>query len=122
MSGPRREDLPDGSVRIHFAGPIVDQGQARLFCDFRPPTVGELIDIGDPRAIVYDDVGGSAPYTDRSKLGTWARKLIVGHDYDVISRERDMRLGILLEEVLLDFFRSARRWLNAASAPSPSED
>lgn len=124
MSGtptPRREDLPDGSVRIWFAAPIVDQGQAKSHCDFRAPTVGELIDIGDPRSLV-GMAGVATEYVDRQILRQWAAKLIVGHDFDVISRERDLRLGLLIEGALLGFFENARTWLQAGSAPSTSGD
>jgi hypothetical protein len=119
---PRREDLPDGSVRIHFAAPIVDQGKARLFCDFRPPTVGELIDTGDPRALVMSADGVGTDYVDRIALRRWGEKLIVGHDFDVIARERDLRLGMLIEGVLLGFFENARMWLKAGSAPLTNGD
>lgn len=124
MSGepaPRREDLPDGSVRIIFAAPILLHAEPKGHCDFRPPTVGELIDIGDPRNLVIGADRTATEYLDRITLRQWAGKLIVGHDFDIVSRERDLRLGLLIEGVLLGFFENARTWLRAASAPSPNE-
>nr|WP_047574289.1 hypothetical protein [Methylobacterium sp. ZNC0032] len=121
-AAPRREDLPDGSVRIHFATPIVGiGGEAKLSCDFRCPTVGELIDLGDPRALVMSADGVGTDYVDRIALRRWGEKLIVGHDFDVLSRERDLRLGMLIEGALLGFFENARSSLKAGSAPSPNE-
>lgn len=116
---PRRENLPDGSVRIWFAAPILFHAEPKGSCVFHPPNVGDWIDIGDPRSFVYNDEGVGTPYTDRATLRQWAKKLIEGHDFEVIARESDMRLAILIEDVLLGFFRNARNWLNAESAPSP---
>lgn len=119
---PRREDQPDGSVRIFFAAPINFQGQAKGHCDFRPPTVGELIDIGDPRSLVLSADGTGTDYVDRVTLRRWAGVLVEGHDFDVIARERDLRLGVLIERALLGFFENARTWLKAGSAPSHNGD
>lgn len=123
MSGeapsPRREDLPDGSVRIVFAAPIVLHGEAKGFVDLRPPTAGEVWDLGDPRAFIYNEAGLGTPYTDRTLLRQWIAKLMVGHDADIIARERDAALGLLIEEAVLDFFARARRRSKAESAPLP---
>lgn len=119
MSGPRREDLPDGSVRIHFAAPIVDQGQAKSSLLLRLPTAAEMWEIGDPRGFIFNDKGEGTPYVDRPLLLQWIRKLITEHDADVIGRERDPALGLLIEEAVLDFFKTARMRLKPVSAPSP---
>lgn len=118
LSPPRREDLPDGSVRIHFAKPILHFGEAKMAAVFRPPTAGEFLDLGDPRHYVYDADGFGAPHTDRALLRRWAALLIVGHDIDMVGREADPMLGMLIEEAILDFFANARRRLKPASAPS----
>ncbi|QEL26154.1 hypothetical protein FQV39_28750 [Bosea sp. F3-2] len=116
---PRREDLPDGSVRIFFAAPIVDHGQAKGHLTLRQPTAGEIWELGDPRGFIYDKGGLGTPYVDRPLLLQWIRKLITEHDADVVARERDPSLGLLIEEAVLDFFRNARMRLKPASAPSP---
>lgn len=116
---PRREDLPDGSVRIHFAAPIVAiGGVAASSLLLRPPTAGEIWEIGDPRGFIYNDAGLGTPYVDRPLLLQWIRKLVTEHDPDIIARERDAALGMLIEEAVLDFFKNARMRLKPASAPS----
>lgn len=125
MSGaapaPRREDLPDGSVRIVFAAPIILHGEAKGHVDLRPPTAGERWDIGEPISHVYGD-GAVTPWVDRAVLRKWIDLLMVGHDADVIARERDAALGILIEEAVLDFFAKARKRLMAASALSSATE
>jgi hypothetical protein len=118
---PRREDLPDGSVRIVFAAPILYHTEPKGFVDLRPPTAGEVWEMGDPRQFIFNDAGLGTPYTDRALLRQWIGKLMVGHDADMIARERDAALGILIEEAVLDFFAKARRRSKAASAPSPAQ-
>lgn len=122
MSGaPRREDLPDGTVRIWFAAPILLHTEPKGFVDLRPPTAGERWDLGEPISHVYGD-GAISPWVDRLVLRQWIAKLMVGHDADVIARERDVGLGILIEEAILDFFAKARTRLKAASAPSQATE
>lgn len=118
---PRREDQPDGSVRIFFAAPISDQGQAKGHLVLRQPTAGEVWELGDPRGFIYNDQGLGTPYVDRPLLLQWIRKLIVDHDSDVVARERDPALGMLIEEAVLDFFKNARMRLKPVSAPSPMQ-
>lgn len=118
---PRREDLPDGSVRIHFAAPIVGiGGAAASSLLLRPPTAGEFWEIGDPRGFIYNDQGLGTPYVDRPLLLQWIKKLITEHDAEIIARERDASLGMLIEEAVLDFFKNARTRLKPVSAPSPT--
>lgn len=121
-AAPRREDLPDGSVRIIFAAPILFHAEPKGHCHFRPPTVGELIDLGDPRSLVVGGDNMATEYIDRTILRQWAAKLIEGHDFDFIARERDLRLGVLIERALLGFFENARTWLKAGSALSHNGD
>lgn len=118
---PRREDQPDGSVKILFAAPILDIGEPKKFVTFRPPTVAEFWEIGDPRHFVYSADGIGTPYTDRPTLLTWIRRLITGHDADLIGREGDLALAMLIEGAVLDFFTKARMSLRAASVTSPTE-
>lgn len=113
---PRREDLPDGSVRIWFAAPILFHTEPKSFLDLRPPTAGEVWELGDPLSHVYGD-GAVTPYVDRGLLLRWLGKLIVGHDVDIVGRERDAGLGLMIEEAVLDFFATARKRSRAASAP-----
>lgn len=115
---PRREDLPDGSVRVIFAKPILHFADPKGAVTFRQPTVSELWELGDPRSYLFDDAGHGLPYVDREKLQQWIARLIVDHDADIIGREPDVALGMLIEEVVLGFFTSARKRLMAVSAPS----
>lgn len=116
---PRREDLPDGSVRIWFAAPILFHTEPKSFLDLRPPTAGEVWELGDPRQFIFNDTGLGAPYTDRPLLRQWIGRLMVGHDADIVARDRDAALGILIEEATLDFFAKARKRSRPASEPSP---
>lgn len=115
---PRREDLADGSVRIHFAAPILFHDEPRRFVTLRPPTVREVIEIGDPVTWVYSADGGATSVVERPILLRLVMALIVDHDFDFLAGSRDIALGLLLEEVVLGFFRNARTRLRAASAPS----
>lgn len=118
IATPRREDLPDGSVRIVFAAPILHFTDPKGAVTLRQPTVAELLEIGDPRAYLFNDAGQGMPYVDREKLVQWIGRLMVDHDPDMIGRERDVALGMLIEEAILGFFLSARKRLTTASAPS----
>ncbi|TCR69691.1 hypothetical protein [Bosea sp. BK604] len=118
---PRREDLADGSVRVYFAAPIPHGVEPKGFVTFRPPTAGEVLMHDDPKAYVYNADGLGTPYTDRAALWGWGQRLIEGHDLDVIGRERDPALGMLIADVILDFFLNARKRLKPASAPSQTD-
>lgn len=116
---PRSEDQPDGCVRVFFSAPIVGiGGEARPYVTIRAPSVREIWEVGDPRSLIFGEAGLATPYTDREKLQQWIGRLMVDHDADVIGRERDPALGMLIEEVVLGFFTSARKRLMPASAPS----
>lgn len=119
---PRREDQPDGSVKILFAAPILDIGEAKRHLTLRPPQAGEIWDIGDPRSFIYNDDGLGTPYVDRVRLRTWIGRLIEGHDVDIIGAQGDAALGLLIEEAVLDFFGKARKQLKPASALSQTEE
>lgn len=99
---PRREDLPDGTVRVIFASPILHFAEPKGAVTLRPPTVTEVWELGDPRSYLFNDAGQGVGYVDREKLRQWIARLIVDHDADIIGRERDVALGILIEEVVLD--------------------
>lgn len=101
---PRREDQPDGSVKILFATPILDIGEPKKELTLRAPQAGEIWDIGDPRSFIYNDDGLGTPYVDRVRLRTWIGRLMVGHDVDIIGLQGDAALGLLIEEAVLDFF------------------
>lgn len=116
---PRRETLPDGSVRVHFTTPILYFDQAKSFVTFRPPGVGEIWDIGDPIEFVVQD-GAGTPYIDRKVLRRWIGLLMADHDADMIGVQRDPALGMVIEDVVLGFFTSVRTALINASAPSSS--
>ena len=116
---PRREDLPDGSVRIVFAAPILFHAEPRASLTLRAPTAGERWEIGDPRSYIENAAGLGMAYTDREMLVRWIRLLIVDHDFDFIARDRDLSLAILIEDVVLGFFTKARMRLRPPSAPSP---
>ena len=115
---PRREDLPDGQVRVFFSAPILYFTDAKGSVTFRPPSVSEVWEIGDPRSYIFNDAGLGTSYIDREKLRQWVGRLMVDHDADMIGREPDPALGMLIEEVVLGFFTSARKRLTNASAPS----
>ena len=121
LSGLRREDMPDGSVRIWFDKPILEHTDPKGFLTLRRPTVMEALDIGDPVTWVSD--GSKALRTvDRALLIQWFRALAVGHDADIVGREPDLALGLLIEETILDFFPKARKRLQPEPAPaSPLE-
>jgi hypothetical protein len=114
---PRREDLPDGSVRICFAAPIMLIDQPKPSLTLRQPTVFDVLDIGDPVTWIFDTEGNATKLVERDKLKTWFARLIDGHDPDIVGRERDTALGLLIEDALLGFFPSARTRLKPASAP-----
>jgi hypothetical protein len=118
LPAPRREDLPDGSVRIWFAAPIVQFTEPKGSLVLRQPTAGEVWELGDPISHVFGD-GFATPYVDRPLLARWIGKLMTDHDADVVGRERDAALGLLIEEAILDFFTTARKRSRPASAPSP---
>lgn len=113
---PRREDLPDGTIRIWFGAPILLHAEPKGFLDLRPPTAGEVWELGDPLSHVYGD-GAVTPYVDRALLLRWIGKLMIGHDVDIVAREPDAGLGLMIEEAILDFFGTARKRSRAASAP-----
>jgi len=114
----RREDLPDGTVRIWFSAPILYHTEPKGFVDLRPPTAGERWDLGEPLSFIYNGEGLGTPYVDRPVLKQWIGLLMVGHDIDMLGRERDLALAQLIEEAVLDFFANARRRSRLASAPS----
>lgn len=118
MSAPRREDQPDGSVKIIFAAPILYHDEAKGHLTLRQPTIREVWDLGDPVTWVFSEAGVMVSTVDRSSLGAWAGRLIEGHDPDIIGAQRDVALGLLIEDVIVDFFRNARRRLKLPSAPS----
>lgn len=115
---PRREDLPDGKVKITFATPIMLFEEAKRSVTLRPPTAGEIWEIGDPRSYIYNAEGLGTPYVDRARFKGWLSKLMVDHDADIIGFAGDAALGMLIEDVVLDFFQNARRRSSNASAPS----
>lgn len=115
---PRRENQPDGSVKILFASPILDVGEPKMQLTLRRPRCGEIWDIGDPVTWVFSDAGAVISTVDRPALRAWVGRLIEGHDPDIIALHGDIDLGLLIEEVIVDFFRSARRRLKPPSAPS----
>ncbi|CAN7315834.1 hypothetical protein LJR009_001594 [Bosea sp. LjRoot9] len=114
---PRREDQPDGSVRICFAAPILHFAEPKGSLLLRQPTVFDVLDIGDPVSWIYDAANNSTRVVERDKLKIWFARLIDGHDPDVIGRERDTALGVLIEDALLGFFPRARTRLKPVSAP-----
>ncbi len=116
-AAPRREDLPDGSVRICFAAPILHFTEPKGSLLLRQPTVLDVLDLGDPLTWVFDAASNATSYVDRDKLRLWFSRLIEGHDADIVGRERDAALGLLIEGALLGFFPSARKRLKAESAP-----
>ena len=115
----RIETLPNGAARIHFDAPILLVDQPKGFVDFRPPTVGEYIDIGDPLTWVFGPDGGGMRVTDRVILKRWAAVLIEGHSMDVLALRPSLGLAMAIEEVILGFFKKARQDLSNASAPHP---
>lgn len=117
-AAPRREDQPDGSVKIIFAAPILYHDESKGSLTLRPPKAGEIWDIGDPRSYIYNEAGLGTPYVDRERLRAWIGRLMVDHDSDLVGRNGDAALGLLIEEAVLDFFGSARRRLKPASALS----
>lgn len=116
--GPRREDLPDGKVKVTFAAPILFFDEAKRSVTLRPPTAGEIWEIGDPRSYIYNAEGLGTPYVDRGRFKGWLGKLMIDHDADMIGVAGDAALGMLIEDVVLDFFQNARRRSSAGSAPS----
>ena len=116
---PRRETQPDGSVRVHFGKPILFHADVKSFATIRPPRVGEIWEFGDPIEYVVQD-GAATPYVDRKALVRWIHALMTDHDADIIGRDGDSALGLLIEDVVLGFFTSARMRLTQASAPLPS--
>jgi len=121
-TAPRREDQPDGSVKIIFAAPIMFHDEAKGHLTLRPPRTGEVWEIGDPRSYIYSDDGLGTPYVDRPRLVQWIKRLIVGHDVDLIGASTDLALGLLIEQAVLDFFLKARMSLKPESAPSQAPE
>lgn len=117
ITAPRREDMPDGSVRIWFAAPILLHAEPKGFLTLRQPTVFDIIEIGDPVTWIFDAESNGVKVVERDKLKIWFSRLIDGHDADIVGRERDAALGVLIEDALLGFFPNARTRLKAVSAP-----
>lgn len=115
---PRREAQPDGSVRVYFSTPILHFAEPKGFVTLRPPKAGEIWDHGDPLEFVVQD-GASTPYVDRPVLKRWIALLMTDHDADMIGRDASTALGLLIEDVVLGFFLSARTSLIVPPAPSP---
>lgn len=115
----RREAQPDGSVRVHFGKPILFHTEPKTFVTLRSPTVADIWELGDPRNFLFNEAGQAVPYTDRELLVRWIGRLMVDHDVDMIGRDGDAALGLLIEGVVLDFFLNARKRLTSGSAPSP---
>lgn len=118
MTAPRREEQPDGSVKITFAAPILFHDEPKGFLTLRQPTIREVWDHGDPVTWVFSDAGAVVSTVDRPSLRAWVGLLIEGHDPDIIGKQRDVALALLIEDAVVDFFRSARRRLKPPSAPS----
>lgn len=118
LASPRREDQPDGSVKITFAAPILFHAEPKSYLTLRRPFAGEIWDIGDPVTWVFSDSGAVVSTVDRPALRAWVYRLMEGHDPDIIGKLGDIDLGLLIEDVIVDFFRSARRRLKPPSAPS----
>lgn len=117
-SGHRLERLADGTARVHFAQPILEHAdQLRRHVDFRPYTIIERLEIGDPVEWLVSDETGMR-IVDRARLMLWYRKLMVGHDPDMLGRVADGALAELIEEAILGFFSIARTGSKPASAPS----
>lgn len=122
MSQPpelRREPQPDGSVRVYFGKPILFHAEPKTFVTLRSPTVADIWELGDPRNFLFNEAGQGVPYTDRELLVRWIGRLMIDHDVDMIGRDGDAALGLLIEGVVLDFFLNARKRLKSESAPSP---
>lgn len=102
-----REELPDGSVRLTFAEPILDGAEPKRSLVVRRPTIGEQMRLGDPLTWVIDDKA-SMPIVNRQLVEEYARMLITGHDWDFIARATNMPLALAIEDAILGFFRSAR--------------
>lgn len=113
---PRREPQPDGSVRVYFSAPIMFHAEPKGFATLRAPRVGEIWEFGDPIEYVVQD-GAATPYVDRKALVRWIHTLMTDHDADIIGRDGDSSLGLLIEDVVLGFFTNARMRLTQASAP-----
>jgi hypothetical protein len=114
---PRAETQPDGSVRITLVSAILYFEKPEHTLLFRAPRVMEIIELGDPLTWLFRD-GVAMKVVDRPVLKLWFERLLVGHDADMVGREADAALGMLIEDVLLGFFQTARMRLNAQSAPS----
>ena len=126
-SGHRLERLPDGTARVHFASAILEHAdQPRRHVDFRPYTISERLEIGDPVEALPAATSGAwhdatgIRIIDRPRLMLWYRRLMVGHDPDMLGRVHDGALAELVEEAILGFFMSARTRSKPASAPSPA--
>lgn len=117
---PRRETLPDGTERIHFDAPILEVDHPRRHVDFRPPMVIEVLRFGDPATAVFGPDGTVMATVDRDLLLHWVRTLMVGHDLDILGRERGVELGRMIEAVILDFFRKTPASFVDESARSPA--
>jgi hypothetical protein len=108
----QREELPDGSVRLTFAEPILDGAEPKRALVVRRPTIGEQMRLRDPLTWIVDDKA-SMPVINSEIVEGYCRILIVGHDWDFISRATNMPLGLAIEDVILGFFRNARTSLKA---------
>lgn len=115
---PSRKDRPDGSVEITFAAPILYHDEAKGSLILRQPTIREVWDLGDPVTWVFSDAGAVVSTVDRPALRAWVGRLIEGHDADLIGAHQDVALALLIEDAVVDFFRSARRRLKPPSALS----
>lgn len=121
-SGHRLEHLPDGTARIHFAAPILEHAdQPRRHVDFRPYTIMERLEIGDPLQWVYASQS-TVPFVDKDILKAWFRKLMIGHDPDILGRVSDPALAEMIEAALLGFFQTARIRSRPESAPSSATE
>lgn len=109
MSEPflTREELPDGTIRLSFAEPILDGAEPRRSLVVRRPSIGEQMRLGDPLTWVVDEKA-SMPIVNRALVEEYCRILITGHDWDFVSRATNMPLAIAIEEAILGFFRNAR--------------
>lgn len=117
---PRREDLLDGSVRIHFDAPILHHAEPRGFMTLRPPTFGEVLAHGEPQSLVVGN-GAGVTYVDRPLLVKWFSLLLTDHAAEFIQPSRDAALALLVEEVIFGFFTGARTRLRPPPAPSSPE-
>lgn len=103
----KKEELPDGSVRLSFDAPILWGTEPKKDFVIRRPTIGEQMRLRDPLTWVLDGQA-SMPIINGDIVESYCRILIVGHDWEFLSRETNMALGMAIEETILGFFRNAR--------------